>query len=116
MFLTFGEEGVGRVTFSSAFNCYLIITFTSLLHTFTHLIITLTSSLHTIRFRQRVSQLFDASQASRDWASSVSSTFSVTVRRETLVQDALEVLQQVRSCVVRSCDVVVRSCDVGVVW
>ena len=66
----------------------------SCLHHHLHHVYTITS---TIRFRQQVGQLFEASQVSRDWASSVSSTFSVTVRRDSLVQDALEVLQQVGS-------------------
>lgn len=58
------------------------------------------------RFRHQVSQLYDASQVSRDWAGTVSSTLSLRVRREKLMQDSLHTLQQVGGsydCQVTTC-------------
>ena len=48
------------------------------------------------RFRHQVNQLYDATTVSREWSGAVTSTaFSVRVRRDHLMQDALELLQQV---------------------
>ena len=48
------------------------------------------------RFRHQVAQLYDAAQVTRDWAGTVSSTLSIRVRRDRLMQDALHTLQQVQ--------------------
>lgn len=45
------------------------------------------------RFRHQVSQLFDASQTTRDWGT-VSNSLSIRVRRDRLLQDSLNTLQQ----------------------
>ena len=47
------------------------------------------------RFRHQVSQLYNASQISRDWAGTVSSTLSIRVKREKLMQDSLALFKQV---------------------
>ena len=51
------------------------------------------------RFRQQVSQLYDAALSHREWSSSVSNSLSLKIRRDFLLQDALEQLQQVCVCV-----------------
>ena len=62
-------------------------------HTLTH---SLTHTYTPPRFRHQVLQLFEASQSHRDWSSAVSNTLSIRVRREQLMQDTLDTLQQVR--------------------
>ncbi len=42
-----------------------------------------------------MSQLYNASQMSRDWAGTVSSTLSIRVKREKLMQDSLTLFKQV---------------------
>ncbi|CAI8007414.1 E3 ubiquitin-protein ligase UBR5 [Geodia barretti] len=46
------------------------------------------------RFRQQVSQLYDAAMTHREWSSSVSNSLSLKIRRDFLLQDALENMQQ----------------------
>jgi E3 ubiquitin-protein ligase EDD1 len=46
------------------------------------------------RFRQQVSQLYEASISNREWSSSVSNSLSLRIRRDYLLQDSLEHLQQ----------------------
>ena len=42
-----------------------------------------------------MSQLYDAAMAHREWSSSVSNSLSLKIRRDFLLQDALENMQQV---------------------
>ena len=47
------------------------------------------------RFRHLVQQLYDASQLTRDWAGTVSSTLAIRVRRDHLLLDSIDLLKQV---------------------
>ena len=54
------------------------------------------SSVNACRFRYQVSQLYGASQTSDDWVGAVTSTLSIRVKRDRLMQDSLLTLQHVR--------------------
>ena len=47
------------------------------------------------RFRQQVSQLYEASISHREWSSTVSNSLSLRIRRHHLLEDAMDQLGQV---------------------